>query len=205
MGDVAGLLDPKGTLVGTYEYDPYGKLIKLNHNSDYTDTDGILERNPFRYRGYYYDVETGWYYLQSRYYDPAVKRFINADTTDLLTNDCVNLMQYNLFAYCNDNPVGNSDSTGKFDVAVSATLICAMLLAAVAAYELVAYYNSVNCTEQLITQAKEWARSQEMNKNDKNQSVYVLKDANKNVVYVGRTCQVEVRRYQHEHDPDKKI
>ena len=103
---------PDETIVGTYEYDPYGKLIKINHNSAYTDSDGILERNPFRYRGSYYDVETGWYYLQSRYYDPVVKRFINADTTDLLTNDCVNLMQYNLFMYCNGDPVNGVDRRG---------------------------------------------------------------------------------------------
>ncbi|MBO4375071.1 MAG: DNRLRE domain-containing protein [Lachnospiraceae bacterium] len=132
MGDVAGLLDPKGTLVGTYEYDPYGKLIKINHNSEYTDTDGILERNPFRYRGYYYDTETGWYYLQSRYYDPAVKRFINADTTDLLTNDCVNLMQYNLFMYCNGDPVNNTDYSGRL-TDVERYFLMATTLAAFAA------------------------------------------------------------------------
>ena len=112
MGDVAGLLTPDGTLVGTYEYDPYGRLISITHSNSYTDTDGILERNPFRYRGYYYDNETGWYYLQSRYYDPEVKRFINADTPDLLTNDCMNLMQYNLFMYCNGDPVNNTDYSG---------------------------------------------------------------------------------------------
>ena len=112
MGDVAGLLTPDGTLIGTYEYDPYGKLISLTHNSAYADTDGILERNPFRYRGYYYDAETGWYYLQSRYYDPEVKRFINADTPDLLTNECINLMQYNLFMYCNGDPVNEEDMSG---------------------------------------------------------------------------------------------
>ena len=112
MGDVAGLLTPDGTLVGTYEYDPYGRLISITYNNSYTDTDGILETNPFRYRGYYYDNETGWYYLQSRYYDPEVKRFINADTPDLLTNECANLMQYNLFMYCNGDPVNYSDSSG---------------------------------------------------------------------------------------------
>ena len=118
MGDVAGLLTPDGTLVGTYEYDPYGRLISITHSNSYTDTDGILERNPFRYRGYYYDNETGWYYLQSRYYDPEVKRFINADTPDLLTNDFMNLMQYNLFMYCNGDPVNGVDPSGNITITI---------------------------------------------------------------------------------------
>lgn len=80
--------------------------------SETSDPEGVLHKNPFRYRGYYYDEETGWYYLQSRYYDPHLKRFINADSTDLLTIDCTNLMQYNLSMYCNGDPIGNSDKSG---------------------------------------------------------------------------------------------
>ena len=106
----------EGTLVGTYEYDPYGKLLAETPNEAYDDTDGILAKNPFRYRGYYYDRETGWYYLQSRYYDPQIKRFINADTTDLLTADCENLMQYNLFMYCNGDSVNGYDPSGHFSL-----------------------------------------------------------------------------------------
>ncbi len=116
MGDVTALYTAEGTLVGTYEYDPYGKLLAQTPNEAYDDTDGILAKNPFRYRGYYYDRETGWYYLQSRYYDPEVKRFINADSTDLLTNDCMNLMQYNLFMYCNGDPVNGFDPSGHVDI-----------------------------------------------------------------------------------------
>ncbi|MCR5012229.1 MAG: DNRLRE domain-containing protein, partial [Lachnospiraceae bacterium] len=115
MGDVAALYTAEGTLVGSYKYDPYGKIISVNHNKEYNDADGILEKNPFRYRGYYFDAETGWYYLNSRYYDPEVKRFVNADSTDVLTNQCTNLMQYNLFAYCNDNPVNKADDGGNLE------------------------------------------------------------------------------------------
>lgn len=119
LGDVVALYTAEGTIVGTYEYDPYGKLISETKNPAYDDIDGILAKNPFRYRGYYYDRETGWYYLQSRYYDPEVKRFINADSTDLLTNDCDNMMQYNLFMYCNGNPVNGVDPSGRYsDTAV---------------------------------------------------------------------------------------
>ncbi len=119
MGDVAALYTADGTLVGTYEYDPYGRLLSETSNPSYTDTNEILHKNPFRYRGYYYDQETKWYYLQSRYYDPQVKRFINADSTDLLTSDCTNLMQYNLFMYCNNNPVCNYDPFGYYTDSIS--------------------------------------------------------------------------------------
>ena len=112
MGDVCALYTSDGTLVGTYEYDPYGRLLSETSNPSYADTEEILHKNPFRYRGYYYDSEIGWYYLQSRYYDPEVKRFINADSTDLLTTDCMNLMQYNLFMYCNGDPVNKADDNG---------------------------------------------------------------------------------------------
>ena len=115
MGDVTALYTADGTLVGTYEYDPYGLPFEPIENKAYVDNDGILEKNPFRYRGYYYDQETEWYYLQSRYYDPQVKRFVNADSTDLLVSEFYSTLQYNLFIYCEDNPIGNSDPTGYFD------------------------------------------------------------------------------------------
>lgn len=67
--------------------------------------------NPFRYRGYYYDAETGFYYLSSRYYDPEVGRFINADTSDLL-NVQGDLYDKNLFAYCDANPTVRLDVGG---------------------------------------------------------------------------------------------
>ena len=71
--------------------------------------------NPFRYRGYYYDTETGWYYLNARYYDPNVGRFLSPDTI-LGANG--GLQGYNLFAYCNNNPVMFVDPSGNFATAV---------------------------------------------------------------------------------------
>ena len=126
MGDVCALYTADGTLVGTYEYDPYGKLLSETSNHSYSDPDNILHKNPFRYRGYYYDQETKWYYLQSRYYDPQVKRFINADSTDLLTSDCADLMQYNLFMYCNGDPVNGDDPSGHF--VITTTIITAEII-----------------------------------------------------------------------------
>ena len=66
--------------------------------------------NPIRYRGYYYDIDTGFYYLQSRYYDPVTGRFLNADT---LFDSGAGLLGYNLFAYCANNPVMRFDPTGE--------------------------------------------------------------------------------------------
>ena len=110
---MVALYTSDGIRVGTYSYDPYGGITEISHNDNFKDSDSILEKNPFRYRSYYFDTETGWYYLNSRYYDPQVKRFINGDSTQLLTNTPENLMQYNLFMYCNGDPVNNVDSTGE--------------------------------------------------------------------------------------------
>ena len=70
--------------------------------------------NPFRYRGYYYDRETGFYYLQSRYYDPEICRFISADNLELVPTLSQTAGQLNLYAYCNNNPVMYSDPSGEF-------------------------------------------------------------------------------------------
>lgn len=136
MGDVTDLYTASGARVGGYRYDPWGKLLAQETESAASDPDDILTKNPFRYRGYYYDTETGWYYLQSRYYDPAVKRFLNADTPDLLTADCTNLMQYNLYAYCCNNPVNNQDDSGHMSnwqkVAIGTAVIAGLGILALA-------------------------------------------------------------------------
>ena len=115
QGDVVGLLNAAGELVVEYEYDPWGKLL-----STYTYGEApvenewyraVAEINPLRYRGYYYDTETGFYYLQSRYYDPAIGRFINADT--YTTTDASSVLSTNMFAYCENNPVNRSDPDGE--------------------------------------------------------------------------------------------
>ncbi len=74
QGDVVANMDSSTTVVARYQYDPWGAVTVTNANSD-----NVGNLNPLRYRGYYYDSETGFYYLQSRYYDPALGRFINAD------------------------------------------------------------------------------------------------------------------------------
>lgn len=110
QGDIIGLIDDAGTEVVTYSYDSWGKLISI----DGSLKDTVGTKNPYRYRGYRYDSETGLYYLQSRYYNPEWGRFINADTTEVLTKTLTDLTDKNLFSYCDNNPITREDSDGDF-------------------------------------------------------------------------------------------
>ena len=116
QGDVVRLVNSVGTTIANYSYDAWGKLLSVTDGTgaavSSTDTNHIANRNPIRYRGYYYDTETGWYYLQSRYYDPTVGRFINADLPEYATE--FSLDDNNLFAYCGSNPILRDDKDGEF-------------------------------------------------------------------------------------------
>ena len=107
QGDVMGMVDASGNSVASYTYDPYGKVL--------TATGELADKNPLRYRGYYYDSETGFYYVSSRYYDPEVGRWINADDADYIGADGSPL-SYNLFAYCLNNPVNRTDVEGNWSL-----------------------------------------------------------------------------------------
>ena len=120
-GDVTGLINARGELIGSYLYDPWGVLLETYLNtfeeetSEWTDADRaeymrVLNLNPIRYKSYYYDTETGFYYLQSRYYDPITTRFINADG---LISTGTGVLGYNMFVYCNNNPIMYFDFNGN--------------------------------------------------------------------------------------------
>ena len=106
QGDVVRLVTDDGITVATYAYDAWGNIIDM----DYTYK-AVADANPLRYRGYYYDSETGLYYLQSRYYNPQWGRFINADA---YASTGQGLLGNNMFAYCGNNPVMRQDSEGNF-------------------------------------------------------------------------------------------
>ena len=115
QGDVIGIYEFSGRLMATYDYDEWGNctvnVLAADNNGHAVDSpDHIAYANPFRYRGYFYDAETGFYYLNSRYYDPGTGRFVNGDGI-IGANQDINA--YNLFAYCSNNPVNYSDPTGK--------------------------------------------------------------------------------------------
>ena len=108
QGDVISIITHWGESYGSYTYDAWGNII--------AQAGWLAGINPIRYRGYYYDSETGLYYLGSRYYDPAVKRFINADGAAFATINPYSegLTDKNYFAYCDNNPVSRSDDGGAF-------------------------------------------------------------------------------------------
>ena len=107
-------MDKDAIPVARYSYDAWGVCTVVSDTSDCS----IAAVNPYCYRGYYYDHEIGMYYLQSRYYDPAVGRFVNGDKAEIVLLDdgaddeerSVNLV--NLFAYCLNEPVMRSDEEG---------------------------------------------------------------------------------------------
>ena len=106
QGDIIAILNASGDKVVTYTYDAWGNITIAGNLGE---TIGI--KNPYRYRGYRYDTQTGLYYLQSRYYDPKIGRFINADSVDYLDASGT-VLGCNLFAYCENNPVNKDDQNG---------------------------------------------------------------------------------------------
>ena len=100
QGDVVKLIQENGDVAAQYTYDAWGNV---------SSSGKLAEINPLRYRGYYYDNETGFYYLQSRYYDPVNRRFINADG---LISSNWSFSGLNMFVYCENDPVGRSDPSG---------------------------------------------------------------------------------------------
>ena len=105
LGDVTGLVDRSNQVVVRYQYNSWGKVTSTQ------DTSGVslATLNPFCYRKYVYDSETGLYCLGSRYYDPEVGRFVNADDTDVIFAKPQELYHKNLYVYCDNNPVVRRD------------------------------------------------------------------------------------------------
>ena len=121
LGDVIGIYDSSRVKVGGYAYDAWGNCtITL-------DTTGIAYRNPIRYRGYYYDTETGLYYLNARYYNPEWRRFISPDSTKYLDPESVNGL--NLYCYCNNDPVNYADPSGCSIIGTTLLIILSAVVA----------------------------------------------------------------------------
>ena len=123
QGDVVKLVDETDAEAAVYAYDAWGNILPNSTSGPMADI------NPLRYRGYYYDTETGWYYLQSRYYDPVIHRFINADS--YASTNVKNVLSCNMYAYCENNPSNAADPSGRFLF----TLIGAVVGAAVGAID----------------------------------------------------------------------
>ena len=106
QGNIVAIFDSIGNIVVEYSYDAWGKCTVK------TNVSGIAAINPFRYRGYYFDTETCLYYLNARYYDPEIGRFISADSISYLEPETINGL--NIYSYCKNNPVVNVDPSGEF-------------------------------------------------------------------------------------------
>ena len=113
QGDIVAVFAESGIRLATYVYDAWGNCTTSYFNGGATTA---AQYNPFRYRSYYLDTETGFYYLQSRYYDPAVGRFINADG---YVSTGQGLTGYNMFAYCGNNPTNAFDPMGMWTITFS--------------------------------------------------------------------------------------
>ena len=104
QNDIVAIADKNGTVVANYYYDAWGNITQITGNT------ALAQTNPLRYRSYYYDSETGYYHLKSRYYSPEVGRFLNADG---YAQTGQGLLDKNMFAYCGNNPVNRRDGNGN--------------------------------------------------------------------------------------------
>ena len=128
LGNILGIYDANGQLLVKYVYDAWGnhktfaiingEFVDISNKKEYTVDSSLSEKlailNPFRYRSYYFDIETGLYYLQTRYYDPETGRFISMDDISYLDSESIHGL--NLYAYCTNNPVMAIDSNGHFAI-----------------------------------------------------------------------------------------
>ena len=206
FGDITAIYDDEGNVVASYKYDAWGNLTTTSSKNNFF-TDASL----FKYRGYIYDWDTGFYYLQSRYYDPEVGRFLNSDSVEYLGANG-DLISYNLYAYCSNNPVMNTDYTGHFVISATVATLLGIGVALV-------IFDLWMCTPegQKIVQESASALAQAIDNafdapsdkiaeriqklDDKypgNYTVYALYDKENNVQYVGRTRDFEARKKAHE-------
>lgn len=140
-GDIVGITDENGDLIASYVYDEWGKLLNIETAQAENETQyEIALLNPFRYRGYYYDEETGMYFLQSRYYNPDLCRFISADSFDYIKAD--NPLTVNAYIYCINNPIYFFDPTGCQPKNTNNNVALAIIQGLIAAIEL-DYLNSL--------------------------------------------------------------
>lgn len=136
QGDVIAIIDATGAVVVEYQYNAWGK--EISHTTAGNSGSTLYAHNALKYRGYYYDADLGLYYLNHRLYDAEIGRFINADTIDILAVEQGDLLQYNLYTYCFNNPLKYYDEQGTLAVKaciVGASVLSSWIAAAVTGQE----------------------------------------------------------------------
>lgn len=205
QNDIIGIYDNNYNLIVSYEYDDYGSILSIKDNTgiEVTDPNHIGNLNPFRYRSYYFDKETNLYYLNSRYYNPEWGRFINADSIIGTKEDHTG---YNLYSYCENNPINKMDSEGNFAIAISVVAaIGALLVGGACYYGAKAIAPVVEAAYTTTAEAIKGAtQNKKEKKNEKKHYVYTLKDKNEKVQYVGRTTNIKQRESDHKKSATKK-
>lgn len=118
LNNIIAIADSSGDFVVTYDYDAYGNILEIQGDKALT----IGKINPYRYRGYRYDNETGLYFLNSRYYNPVLGRFINADDISMVQQYAENV-NYNLYSYAYANPIKYTDNDGNSAITIGGITI----------------------------------------------------------------------------------
>ena len=144
LGNILGIINQNGQIVVQYSYTSYG-VCSISGNTS------LGNENPFRYKGYYYDVETSLYYLTTRYYDPEIGRFISPDSVDYLDPQSINGL--NLYAYCENDPVNYYEPTGHSAILIG--LIIGAIIGAGIGFGTTAYIDSQD-DGQIFNGSVEW-------------------------------------------------
>ena len=135
--DIIGILDNSGNTVVKYSYDVYGNCPRY-----YSTNNDLADSNPIRYRSYYYDEDTGLYYLNARYYNPEWRRFISPDDTAYLDIESANGL--NLYAYCGNDPINYKDPSGHLAITTIAIITGAII------------GFGISATSSIVTQLEEY-------------------------------------------------
>lgn len=149
LGDIVGIYDSALQEIVTYTYDSWGKLLSIKDTTgqEITSETHIGYINPYRYRSYRYDNESGLYYLQSRYYNAEWGRFISVDT---IVSGVGNIVGNNLFAYCDNNPINKVDEDGNSAILALtklATKFVATISVTLNAFKILAYFGGMDYLE----------------------------------------------------------
>ncbi len=202
LGDIIGITDSTGKAIVEYTYDEWGSPIQTITRDNTAEQNKIAEINPLRYRGYYYDTETGCYYLQSRYYNPEWGRFLSPDSFSYIDNSTQ--LGCNAYIYCANNPVMYIDPTGTSALggallggalALSiGEIIVVILIIAIGIVTLGIGFLLLEPVINSLTQTKTLSdvKASQRNKNSKEYQLCYLNQSGKIVKYGGKLTFIQV-------------